>query len=81
MLDEHLPEMLGTGCFERHQMVRLVDIDEAEGPTYAVQFYVLSRARYNQYQELYANELRKKTLDRWGNSVISFRTLMELVDS
>lgn len=81
MLDEHLPEVLGTGCFEKHQLVRLVDIDETEGPTYAVQYYTQSRARYNQYQELYGNELRRKTTDRWGNSIISFRTLMEIVDA
>jgi hypothetical protein len=80
MLDEHLPEVLGTGCFEKHQLVRLLDVDETEGPTYAVQYYASSRTKYNQYQERYGNDLRKKVLDRWGGSVISFRTLMEVVN-
>ena len=80
MQDEHLPEVLGTGCFEKHQLVRLVDIDEADGPTYAVQYYALNRALYNEYQELYGNALRKKVSDRWGNNITSFRTLMEIVD-
>jgi hypothetical protein len=81
MLDEHLPEVLGTGCFEKHQLVRLQDIDETEGPTYAVQYYAPSLLKYNQYQELYGNEFRKKITERWGNSITSFRTLMKVVDS
>jgi hypothetical protein len=80
MLDEHLPEVLGTGCFEKHQLVRLLDIDESDGPTYAVQYYLTSHAQYNRYQTIYGNNLRKKVLDRWGNKVVSFRTLMEMVD-
>ena len=81
MLDEHLPEVLGTGCFEKHQLVRLLDIDEADGPTYAVQYYARSRASYSRYQELYGNALHKKVSDRWGNYITSFRTLMEIVDA
>jgi len=81
MLDEHLPEVLGTGCFEKHQLVRLLDVDEADGPTYAIQYYALSLARYNQYQELYGNAFRKKISDRWGNNITSFKTLMEIVNA
>lgn len=80
MLDEHLPEVLGTGCFEKHQLVRLLDIDETDGPTYAVQYYTISIAKYNQYQELYGNEFRKKIMERWGNNITAFRTLMEIVN-
>ena len=80
MQDEHLPEVLGTGCFEKHILVRLLDIDESEGVTYAVQYYAASQAKYDQYQELYGNDLRKKVLDRWGNRIISFRTLMQIIE-
>ncbi len=80
MQDEHLPEVLGTGCFEKHILVRLLDLDESEGVTYAVQYYAASRARYNQYQELYSTALRKKVLDRWGNRIASFHTLMQIID-
>lgn len=79
MQDEHLPEVIGTGCFEKHQLVKLLDVDETDGPTYAVQYYLASHAQYNRYQSIYGNELRKKVLDRWGNKIISFRTLMEVV--
>lgn len=81
MQDEHIPEILGTGCFEKHVLVRLVDVDESEAITYALQLYVLSKAIYNQYQERYGNMLQKKTQDRWGENVFSFRTLMEVINS
>lgn len=80
MLDVHIPEVLGTGCFERHQLVRLLDMDETEGPTYAVQYYATSRAQYNRYTTLYAPALRQSVADKWGQQVLSFSTLMEVVN-
>ena len=79
MQDIHLPEILGTGCFEKHQFVRLIEIDETEGPTYAVQFYVASKANYNRYIELYAPALRQKGIELWTDKMIAFRTLMQIV--
>lgn len=32
MLNEHLPEVLNTGYFHKHQIAKLIDIDENEGP-------------------------------------------------
>eukprot|EP01035_Chromulina_nebulosa_P051609 gene51609-70282_t len=42
MLDVHIPEVLGTGCFEKHLLVRILETDETEGPTYAVQYQAAS---------------------------------------
>lgn len=57
----------------------MLDIDEAEGPTYAAQYYAESRASYNRYVELFAVNLRKAAAGRWGDKIISFRSLMEVV--
>jgi hypothetical protein len=79
MQDVHIPEILGTGCFEKHQLVKLLDTDEAEGPTYAVQYYAASKQHYEQYLELYAPALRKAVKEKWGEKILSFRTLMAIV--
>jgi hypothetical protein len=79
MLDVHIPEIYATGCFVKHQFVRLLEVDEAEGPTYAVQFYAESKAMYNRYLELYAPALRQAGIDLWDDKVIAFRTLMQVV--
>lgn len=79
MKDIHIPEILGTGCFEKHRILRLLEIDEADGPTYAFQYYAVSKVLYNRYTELYAPALRQQTIDKWGDQLIAFRSLMEEV--
>jgi len=79
MLDVHVPEILGTGCFEKHQVLRLLENDDTEGPTYAFQYYAVTTAQYNRYIELYGPALRQQTIAKWGNNFIAFRSLMEVV--
>lgn len=80
MLKEHLPEVLNTGCFYKHQIAKLMDVDENDGPTYAIQYYADDIEKYNQYITNHAALLRKKAQERWGNQFASFRTLMEVVN-
>ena len=79
MNEEHINDIMNTGCFEKFQFVKLLDIDESEGPTYAVQYYAISKAQYNRYIDLYAPKMRKLSTDKWGDRFIAFRTLMEVV--
>jgi hypothetical protein len=58
----------------------LLDIDNTEGPTYAIQYTAESKAFYNLYIEKFANNMRQKALDKWGNKFIAFRTLMQMVN-
>jgi Domain of unknown function (DUF4286) len=80
MQDEHIPKVMATGCFTKHQFVRLLDTDETEGVTYAVQYYASSKADYNRYIEVYASNLRQESLDKWGNQFVGFRSLMQVVN-
>ena len=79
MQQEHMPEVIATGCFTRWQFVRLLNVDEKEGPTYAAQYFAESNPDYNRYIELHADLLRKKSTDRWGDQFIAFRSLMQVV--
>ena len=79
MLDEHMPEVLNTGCFEKYQLLRLIEVDETDGPTFAAQYTATSREAYNKYITLYAEGLRQKSFDKWGNRFIAFRSVMEVV--
>lgn len=76
---EHIPEVLATKCFERYQLVKLIDVDESDGPTFAIQYYAQSMADYNRYVDVYAASLRQKSFDKWGNNFIAFRSVMEIV--
>jgi hypothetical protein len=79
MKEEHIPDVIGTGCFTEYKMFRLLEVDDSEGATYVVQYFAESLEKYKGYIDQYANTLRKKLIDKWGDRVIAFRTLMELV--
>jgi Domain of unknown function (DUF4286) len=78
-LEEHIPQIMGTGCFHKNQLLRILEIDETDGPTYAVQFYANSKADYNRYIEIHAPGLRAITQQKWGEQCVAFRTLMQVV--
>lgn len=79
MQDIHIPEVLGTGCFYKHQLVKVLDTDETEGCTYAVQYYAENRAVYDEYISRYAHSLGQAVKEKWGDQVFSFRSLMAIV--
>jgi hypothetical protein len=78
--EEHIPDLVQTGCFTHAVILHIKDLDGADGPTYAVQYYAESMAQYNNYIEEYSATLREKVISKWGDQFISFRTVMEIVN-
>lgn len=78
--DEHVPEVIATGCFIKATILRLEDIDDSEGPTYAIQYLAENRNAYNRYIEKFAAAMRQKSFDKWGDQFIAFRSVMEVVN-
>ncbi|MGZ8538072.1 MAG: DUF4286 family protein, partial [Flavisolibacter sp.] len=79
MLNEHIPDIMETKCFYSSRLVKILEIDESEGPTYAIQYFAASRSDYNRYIEIYADTMRKKAFDKWGDKFFAFRSVMEIV--
>ena len=80
MQDTHIPAVMATGCFEKQQLVRILQVDETDGPTYAMQYYSPSLTKYDEYLQHHAATLRKEVTDKWGEKYLDFRTLMQVVD-
>ena len=78
--EEHIPDVITTGCFTRATVLRLLETDDSEGPTYAIQYFAESKANYNRYIEKFAPEMRQRSFDKWGNRFIAFRSVMEVVN-
>lgn len=78
--DEHIIDVMATGCFTDAKIMYLLDMDEEEGPTYVVQYFAESKAKYNLYIERYAASMRQKSFDRWGDKFIAFRSVMQVVN-
>lgn len=77
--EEHIPAMVNTGCFTGATILELLESDNSEGPTYAVQYKAESKALYNRYIELFADGMRQQSFQTWGDLFISFRTVMMIV--
>jgi predicted ATP-dependent Lon-type protease len=77
---EHVPEVMQTNCFTDFKILRLLEIDEVEGPTYAIQYFAESKALYNLYIEKFAIEMRNRSFAKWGDKFIAFRSVMQIVD-
>jgi len=79
MKETYLPEVMKTGCFIKYQLLCLIDIDETEGPTYAIQFYAKNIEDYNHYTTTFAPALKQAGIDKWGSNTIAFSTIMQIV--
>jgi hypothetical protein len=80
MLDIYMPEILGTGCFVKHQLVRLLETDETDGPVYAVQYYSVSIEDYKRFVTLYEQRFKQEENKKWNGGTFSFSSLMQVVN-
>ena len=75
----HIPEIMLTGLFERYQVFRLLDQDDAEGPTFIFQFHTASEENYRRYLREFAPGLREEAFEKWDPGFIAFRSLLRSV--
>lgn len=78
---EHVPEVLATGCFTNARIVQLLEVDDEEGPTYAIQYTAPDQQRYEKYISEFANNMRSKSFEKWGDNFIAFRSVMEVLQN
>ena len=76
---EHIPEIITTCCFTHAIVLRFMEIDDDEGPTYTVQYFANTQQDYDHYVEDHASSMRNKAFEKWGNQFIAFRSLMHIV--
>ena len=77
--EEHIPDIIGTGCFTHATVLQLLEMDDSEGPTYVVQYFADSKSLYNNYIEKYAVAMRQKAFAKWGDQFIAFRSVMQVI--
>lgn len=79
MQEVHIPEVMATDKFVSSRLLKVVDSPN-EGVTYCAQYIARSEADYNAYQEFHAPALQAKTLEKFENKFVAYRSLMEFVD-
>ena len=80
MKEIHLPEVMATGKFISYGMYKIQNHNENDkSNNYSVQYQANSFSEYEEYSEKYAPALKQKTLEKFGDKVIAFRTLLEKI--
>lgn len=80
MKETHIPEVLKTGCFTDHRFLKLLnESPEAQGTTYAIQYFAPGITSLNRYLDHFAPELQRKGFERYQERTLSFRTFLEEV--
>ena len=77
--EEHIPDMKATGYFTEARIFHLLETDEEDGKTYAVQYHAPDLNCYKKYLEEFSTQMRKKGTDKWSNHFVAFRSVLELV--
>ena len=80
MLKQRIPEMLATGIFSHYQLARLLEVDDSEGPTYAVQFYVPNGFSVSEYTLKHLPHMQHSEKMLWGDNIYSFSSLLEVIN-
>ena len=79
MKADHIPRILETGCFTDYKMYRIMEEDQADGMTYAVQYFTPELSKYFDYQNNHAPAMQKEMKDVWQEKYAAFRTLLREV--
>ncbi len=80
MKKDHIPKVLETGCFTGYKFFRIVEEDQTDGITYAVQYYANSMSDYFEYKEKFAPALQKETRDIFPDKFVAHRTILREVE-
>jgi hypothetical protein len=78
MVEVHIPEVMQSNCFESYKILKLLThAPDDNGVNYAIQYTAKAMKDYETYRDDFAPALQAKTLARYGDSVLAFRTLLE----
>ncbi len=79
MKNTHIAEVMQTNMFEKYTLLKLLNEEYTEHPTFAIQYFAKSQENINQYLKEFAPALRQKTEVKYGNKVMAFRTFLEII--
>jgi hypothetical protein len=77
--EEHIPEIMATGLFKEFKFLHLLEHDDEEGATYIIQYHSPDKNNCDKYIKDHAPAFREGALKKWGDKIISYRSLFEPV--
>ncbi len=80
MKEIHLPQVMATGKFVSFEIYKIQNHQPDDiANNYSVQYHANSMEDYEDYVQNYGPALKQKTMEKFGDKVNAFRTLLEKV--
>lgn len=80
MKKTHIPEVMATGKFIDYKMFKVITRQPDEtGVTYSVQYFAKNMADYESYKNEFGPALQLKTMQKYGDALMAFRTVLETI--
>ncbi len=80
MKTAHIPDVMKTGKFLESKISRLLDVDETDGITYAIQYICEDMDAFMDYNTHHAEPLRAEYREKYKGKYVIFRTMMQVID-
>lgn len=78
MKEIHLPEVMATGKFISYEMYKIQNHNPSDNSNnYSVQYKANSLEDYEEYVNKFGTALKQKTLEKYGDKILAFRTILE----
>lgn len=82
MKDVHIPDVMNTGIFSKHEFNRVIQHNPEEtGTTYNIQYTCKSMKDLHHYQANFAPKLQAEHHQKYEGKYVAFRTLLERVEA
>lgn len=79
MKEQHIPDVMETGCFIENRIVKVMNVDDV-GHTYSFQYTFNTMDDMERYQKEHAPRLQAEVKSKYADKFAAFRTLLEIID-
>jgi hypothetical protein len=79
MKKTHIPQVMQSKLFTDSRLCLMLNTDEEEGNTYAVQYTCPGMKEFEEYTQKYANALKAAYNEKFEGKFVAFQSLMQVV--
>lgn len=79
MKEHHIPFMLQYQQFSKPQVAKVITSQQQEGTSFSVQFHISDMKALSVWNQDFGSEFQENCAKKFGQEVIFFTTILELV--
>jgi Domain of unknown function (DUF4286) len=76
-----IPFMLESGEFTQPQVAKVLGADDEEGTSFSVQFHIADMDKLVSWNAEYAERFQTEVSTRFGEEVLFFSTILEIINN